>query len=223
MGLPVNASISITVPGAASITAERLRAVAPRLTPVQAQAHAQALDAARSAGEINSPARVRHFVAQVAHETGGFRALTENLNYRDAAQLDRLFSKVAGLDDARRLIAKGPQAIANRVYAGRVGNGDEASGDGWRFRGRGYLQITGRANYRQLATVCRLPLEDEPELLEQPLKAALVAAHFWRWHGINRYADADDTAGVTRQVNGPGMAGLDDRIAKVGLARKVWP
>lgn len=213
----MNASLSITVPGPASITPERLRALAPRLTPAQSEAHADALEAARATGGLTTPARVRHFIAQVAHETGGFRALVENLNYRDPVQLDRLFSKVAGLADARALIAKGPQAIANRVYAGRLGNGAEATGDGWTFRGRGYLQITGRDNYR------RQGLELTPERLEIPAHAAMAAATYWHANGINRYADVDDTAGVTRLVNGPGMAGLDDRTAWVGRARKIWP
>ncbi|WP_374569667.1 glycoside hydrolase family 19 protein [Phenylobacterium sp.] len=205
-----------------AITAERLRLVCPRLTADQAEVHAQALEAARPIASLNMAARVRHFVAQCAHETGQFRRLTENLNYRDPAALDRLFRAVRGQQDARMLIAQGPQAIANRVYADRGGNGDEQSGDGWRYRGRGYLQITLHDNYAQMEQVSRLPLKAHPELLEDPHNAAVAAAHFWRWHGINGTADRDDTRAVTAHIN-PALAGLDDRIAMVGLARKVWP
>jgi putative chitinase len=205
-----------------AITAERLRVVCPRLTLAQAEVHAEALEHARPVAALNTAARIRHFVAQCAHETGDFRRLTENLNYRDPAQLDRLFKAVRGLADARLLISHGAQAIANRVYAGRGGNGDEASGDGWRYRGRGYLQVTLKDNYVQLAKVSRLPIAERPELLENPVVAAQVSAHYWRWHAINAAADRDDTRAVTAHIN-PALAGLDDRIAKVGQARKVWP
>lgn len=204
------------------ITAERLQAVCPRLTRPVAEVHAAALEAVRPKAALTTNARVRHFVAQVAHETGGFRALVENLNYRDPAKLDALFRAVRGLADARMLIAQGAQAIANRVYAGRGGNGDELSGDGWRYRGRGYLQITLRDNYEHLAQITGLPLLTHPEMLEQPAHAADAAAQYWKWNAINAAADRDDTRAVTAKIN-PALAGMDDRTALVGLARKVWP
>lgn len=210
----------MTIP--AAITAERLRALCPHLTLDEAETHAGALDAARPIASLTTTARVRHFLAQCAHETGGFRRLTENLNYRKPAQLDALFSAVRGEQDARMLIGSGPKAIANRVYANRGGNGDELSGDGWRWRGRGYLQITLKDNYVQMEKVSRLPLTAQPDLLEDPVNAAKAAAWYWRWHAINTPADRDDTRGVTREIN-PYFAGLDDRIAWVGRARAIWP
>jgi putative chitinase len=138
-------------------------------------------------------------------------------------RLDRLFSAVRGPAEARRLIARGPQAIANVVYAGRLGNGDAASGDGWRYRGRGFLMITGRGNYRELGALTGLELEDDPAQLGRPRPAAEAAARFWAARAINAAADADDLEAVTRLVNGPALAGLADRRAWLEKARAVWP
>lgn len=186
--------------------------------------NAAALEGAREVADLTTPRRVRHFMAQVAHETGGFSRLVESFVYSDAARLDRLFSKVNGLADARALMAAGPVAVANRVYGGRsdLGNGPEASGDGWRFRGRGYLQITGRANYREFGDIIGRDLEAHPEELVRPDFAAAAAALYWRQREINVAADADDLVAVTRLIN-PKLAGYDSRSAWLGRARRIWP
>jgi putative chitinase len=205
------------------ITEAALRALRPGLPKARAEAYGAALEAARPTAVLDQARRVQHFMAQVAHESGGFRALSESFAYRDAARLDRLFSAVRGPAEARRLIARGPQAIANAVYAGRLGNGDAASGDGWRYRGRGFLMITGRGNYRELGALTGLKLEDDPAQLGRPRPAAEAAARFWAARAINAAADADDLEAVTRLVNGPALAGLADRRAWLEKARAVWP
>lgn len=220
MDLTVNPSAASAGPDAAQITVAKLRRLVPGLE--DATLHACALDRARDAAELTTPERVRQFLAQVAHETGGFNTLVENLRYRDAARLDKLFSRVNGLTHARQLIAGGPVAIANCVYANRNGNGGPASGDGWRYRGRGYLQITGRGNYRQIGRLIGMDLEERPEQLEDHDAAAAAAALYWRHHRINEAADVGDVLTVTRRIN-PALAGLDDRGAWLGRARKVWP
>lgn len=203
------------------ITAERLRFVAPALDHTAALIHAEALEAARPAGDLTTPARVRHFIAQAAHETQGFTRLRENMRYRDPATLDRLFSKVQGVDHARRLIAAGPRAIANCVYADRYGNGPAESGDGYNYRGGGYLHVTFRDNYRVIGRAIEMDLEGFPQALEQPETAALAAARYWKWKKINGAADKDNVQAVTRLIN-PALVGLADRQAYLGLARRMW-
>jgi len=222
----VNAPTVAQVPNQAvdpcAITAGLLMAVCPLLRADEAAVHAAALEAARGLADLTTPGRVRHFLAQCAHETGGFKRLEESFVYRDPARLDALFSAVRDIHHARGLMAGGPAAIANCVYACRMGNGDARSFDGWNFRGRGYLQVTGRDNYRVVGKALGLPLTNEPHLLAQPPIAAKAAAEYWRAHGINGGADADDVVGVTRAIN-PALAGLDDRTAWLGRFRAVYP
>ena len=205
-----------------AITPARLAQLVPGIDPKLAVAYAAALEFARPSGDLTTPGRVRHFMAQCAHETGGFVRLVESFAYRDPDRLDRLFSAVNGRQDARALIAKGPQAIADRVYANRMGNRGEASGDGWRYRGRGFLQITGHDNYRLVGNTIGMDLVDRPDLLADPAFAAGAAVIYWRQKGLNAAADADDVRAVTAGIN-PALAGLDDRTAWLGRARRVWP
>jgi putative chitinase len=205
----------------AIITPARLRLLNSRLPAAEAAAHAEALETHRRAGGLTTPLRVTHFIAQVMTETAGLSRLCESFCYRDPARLDSVFSAVHGVADAKALIGKGAAAIANRVYGGRLGNGDEASGDGWRFRGRGYLQITGRANYRDFGWKIDMDLEAEPQQLEKPGPAAEASARYWLANGINAEADADDVVGVTRRIN-PALAGLDARRLWLSRARPLW-
>ncbi len=192
------------------ITAARLHVVAPLAPMNQIASWADALDQARDVGAISTAARIEQFVANVACETGGFTQLRESFHYTDPKHLAAVFpSEIHGFADAEALIAKGQEAIANRVYAGRFGNGDEASGDGWRYRGGGAIELTFRANYRSTGVLAGINLEANPELIEDIPTACRVAAIWWQRRGCNAPADQGDTGAVRRLVNGPALAGLD--------------
>ncbi len=220
--MPQTASTTADQVDPCAITPARLSRLVPGIDAKLATTYAAALEFARQAGDLTTPGRVRHFMAQCAHETGGFARLVESMAYSDPARLDRLFSAVNGRQDAIELIAKGPEAIANRVYARRNGNGVESTGDGWRYRGRGFLQITGRGNYRQIGNIIGMNLVSRPQVLADPAAAAAAAVIYWREKGLNAAADADDIRAVTAGIN-PALAGLDDRTAWLGRARRVWP
>jgi len=207
---------------ASTVTPERLKLLAPKIRPELALVYAEALEAALKSGELNKPLRVRHFMAQIAHESGGFRALVESTNYKDPARLDALFRNVQGVAHAQRLIAQGPQAIANTIYANKLGNGGPASGDGFRYRGRGFMMITGRSNYRDMAKLTGMPLEAQPQLLGEAGPAAEAAARFWEARRINLAADRDDIDAVTALVNGPAKLHLAERKAYLAKAATIW-
>lgn len=168
--------------------------------------------------EINTPLRASHFLAQVMHESAGFGVMTENLNY-SADGLLKIFPKYFNADNAASH-ARNPQMIANRVYCNRLGNGDTASGDGWNYRGRGFIQLTGKDNYSKFALSVGKSLADTVKYLETVEGALASAAWFWKTRNINAKADADDVTGVTKLVNG-GTIGLDDRKHKLELAKSV--
>ena len=175
-----------------------------------------ALQRAMDEREIDTPARRAAFLAQVGHESSQLTRLVENLNYSAQGLAATWPSRYRGADGKPNALAlnlaRHPQAIANNTYASRNGNGDEASGDGWRYRGRGLLQVTGRANYRAAAGGLDQPLEVEPELLEQPEWAALSAAWWWAAHDLNELADRGEFATITRRING-GLNGQAERLA----------
>lgn len=163
--------------------------------------------------EINTPQRIAAFVAQCSHESGGFTALKENLNYRWET-LRRLFPKYFPSDDLAKAYANMPnkqEAIANRVYSNRMGNGPEESGDGYRFCGRGLIQLTGRDNYTFFAGSLGISVEEATEYLGTFEGAAQSACWFWETNNLNRWADAGDIKELTRRING-GYIGLEDRI-----------
>lgn len=163
--------------------------------------------------DITTPQRIAAFVAQCAHESNQFTALKENLNYKPAA-LRRLFGKYFPTDElAQEYCAKPDKqaAIANRIYANRMGNGDESSGHGSAFRGRGLVQLTGRANYQSFADSLEMNIDDVPEYLETFEGAAQSACWFWETNNLNRFADKGDIKGLTKAING-GYIGLEDRI-----------
>jgi putative chitinase len=169
----------------------------------------EALDQLLDDYEINTPLRVAHFVAQCAHESGNFVFIKENLNYK-AASLMTVFKKYFPTADLAQQYEKRPERIANRVYANRMGNGDEASGDGWRFCGRGLIQLTGKDNYTFFAGSLNISVEEAAEYLATFEGAAQSACWFWEQNNLNRFADANDTKGLTRAING-GYIGLSDR------------
>ena len=172
-----------------------------------------ALEQALPDYDINTPQRVAAFVAQCAHESGGFRALKENLNYK-AVTLRKIFPKYFPNDAIANQYASLPnkqEAIANRVYGGRMGNGDEASGDGFRYCGRGLIQLTGKQNYQNFADSIETPVEDVPEFLATFEGAVQSACWFWESNNLNQWADKGDILTLTKRING-GTIGLEDRI-----------
>ena len=160
--------------------------------------------------EITTPQRVAAFLAQCAHESGGFVFLKENLNYK-AASLRRVFPKYFPDDAIAAQYAGKGEMIANRVYANRMGNGDEASGDGWRYCGRGLIQLTGKNNYTFFAGSLDIPVEEASEYLQTFEGAVQSACFFWEQNKLNQWADKGDILTLTKRING-GTIGLEDRI-----------
>ena len=169
--------------------------------------------------EINTPLRMAAFIGQCSHECGNFRVLEENLNYK-AATLMRLWAKRFPTLEIANQYAGNPKKIANMVYANRMGNRDEASGDGFRFRGRGCIQTTGHANYFHAGQALGVDFVMNPDLVSTPKYAALTAGYFWATHGLNETADARDYVKMTKKING-GTIGLDDRVAHIKTALSV--
>lgn len=163
--------------------------------------------------ELNTPLRLAHFLAQAGHESGGFKAVQENLNY-GAKGLRGIFGKYFPTDEKALLYERKPEKIANLVYGGRMGNGAEPTGEGWKFRGRGYIQLTGKDNYKAFDTVVPENLMEQPDLVatKYPL---LSAAWFFHKNGLHKLADGGATdavvTSITKRVNG-GTIGLADRI-----------
>jgi len=158
--------------------------------------------------KINTPERIAGFLAQTGHESGGFRFTTEDLHYR-AEALTRVWPSrfPPGVAES---YAMQPERIANRAYADRMGNGNEASGDGWKYRGRGLIQLTGADNYASFSLDADNETLSDPDSVAEPKLAALSAGWFWSRNGLNALADAKDIVGMSRRVNG-GTNGLDDR------------
>ena len=162
--------------------------------------------------EINTSKRIASFIAQCGHESGGWRVFSENLNY-SAKALDAVFGKYfkRGGRDANEYHRQ-PEKIANVVYANRLDNRDTYSGDGWMYRGRGPIQLTGKANYSAFASDTDLDVVDNPDMVSEDKEIALMSAiWYWNKNGLNRYADSGDIKTMTKRING-GYIGLEDRI-----------
>lgn len=158
--------------------------------------------------EINTPSRVAMFLAQVGHESGGLNHVRENLNYK-AEQLTRVFPKYFRDRDPHDY-ARQPEKIANLVYGNRMGNGDEDSGDGYKYRGRGLIQLTGHDNYKHFSDSMGIGIDEAVAYLETPEGAAMSAAWFWNSRHLNAVADAGDVVKATKLING-GNIGLKER------------
>jgi len=170
--------------------------------------------------EINTPERVAAWLAQCAHESGYFKFLKENLNYK-ASSLRATFPKYFTDDATAKAYEKQPEKIANRVYANRMGNGDEASGDGFRYLGRGLIQLTGKNNYTIFAASIDTPLEQIPEYLQTFEGAVQSACWFWEQNNLNKFADSRDIVTMSKRING-GTIGMDDRIMKYEKCLKMF-
>jgi len=167
---------------------------------------------------INDVNKQAAFIGQLSHECNHFKTLEENLNYRPET-LQRLFGHKFKPEEIA-LYAHNPQKIANRIYSNKMGNRDEASGDGYRFRGRGCIQLTGHDNYWHFGQSIKQDMVAHPELVATPMYAALSAGWFFKTHGCNEIAEAQDWVGLTKRING-GTIGLDERISLTKRALDV--
>lgn len=170
---------------------------------------AEPLTAAMDEFDIVSPVHRAAFLAQIAHESAELSRVEENLRYSPARIMEVFPRHVSSWADAERL-SKSPDKLASRVYADRMGNGNEASGDGYRFRGRGLIQLTGRDNYRLAGSALHLPLLEKPDQASDVGAACRSAAWFWFSHGLNALADAGNFMAITKKING-GTNGYTDR------------
>jgi putative chitinase len=210
------------------ITARRLMACG--LTAKAAERFAAPMAEACSRLEINTPERLAAFIAQCRVESAEFTRFEEGLYYRDAERVARIFRTAFDLDRDRvvdpeeiefaRAYLRQPEKLANRIYANRLGNGDEASGDGWRYRGRGAKQLTGRANYAEAAQDLGRPYVEQPDLVAQDPDACLTAAWFWHKSGCSAMADQWRLDDITRAVNGPGMLKREERAMLARVAHR---
>lgn len=194
-------------------------AQALKITPIKAEEWIDAINETFDRFDISTPERQACFLGQCAHESGGFTALKENLNY-SAEGLTKVWTKRFPSLDVAQPYHRNPEKIANKVYADRMGNGNEASGDGFKYRGRGLIQLTGKDNYRACGEALGVDLVEEPDLVSNPQYAALSAGWFWDKNKLNQFADANDMTGLTKRING-GTHGLDDRVARTQTAIDV--
>ena len=170
--------------------------------------------------EINTPLRLAAFIGQCIHESNKFKTLQENLNY-SADGLRKIWPSRFPTEEAALPYHRNPERIANKVYGGRMGNGTEETGEGWLYRGRGLIQLTGKDNYRLASDALGVDFVSSPDLVLQPEYAALTAAWFWNKRQLNREADAKEYTAMTKKING-GLVGLDDRLKHIDEALTVF-
>lgn len=168
---------------------------------------------------VNTPLRIAHFMAQIDHESG-LKPISENLNYSEKGLL-KVFGKYFTPNQAK-LYARKPEMIANRVYANRMMNDNEQSGDGWKYRGRGFIQITGKQNYLLLSKDTRIDYLNNPDWLLREPDAMISALWYWNKINGNKHADKDDIKTITKLING-GYNGLDDRKVKLTKWKNILP
>ena len=175
------------------------------------------LTAAFNRFDISTPERQSAFIGQCAHESGNFKTLQENLNYSSKG-LNATWPSRFPSEEAAQPFHRNPEKIANKVYSGRMGNTEE--GDGWKYRGRGLIQLTGKDNYRLASDALGVDFVANPDLVLTREYAALTAAWYWNKRGLNKEADAKDFTGMTKKING-GTIGLADRVAHINTALNV--
>ena len=192
------------------VTLSLLKALCPQTKESTLLKYVDSLNEVAEYYELTkSPVRLAAFLAQVAHESGGFNAIKENLNY-SASGLRNTFGKYFTTDDMANQYARKPEKIANKVYANRMGNGSEESEDGYRYCGRGLIQVTGRDNYTWFADSLEITPEQASEYMETFEGAAQSACWFWETNNLNQWADKGDIVTLTKRING-GTIGLEDR------------
>lgn len=188
------------------------------ISPAKAEEWVDAINTTFETFGIETPEQQASFLGQCGHESAGFTALVENLNYK-AESLMKVWPKRFPSLEMAMEYNRQPEKIANHVYAGRMGNGDEGSGDGWAYRGRGLIQLTGRDNYRACGEALGVDLESDPDLVSTPMYAALSAGWFWHKNHLNNIAS--DITALTKKING-GTHGLEDRVARTQRALEVF-
>lgn len=192
------------------LTLDQLRACLPEAKSSNLEKFLEGINETFEHFEINTPRRCAMFLAQTAHESGNFSATQENLNY-SAKGLQGTFKKYFPTADSTIGYERKPDRIANRVYANRMGNGNEQSGDGFKYRGRGLIQLTGKDNYTNCGLALLMDLTTDPDQVAQNPVAVLSAGWFWDTRRLNQWADKGDVLSVTKKING-GTIGLQDRI-----------
>lgn len=199
------------------ITLELLQGICPKTKKTVLERYVEPLnDVCQYYDMFENNKRAAAFLAQIAHESGCFTAVVENLNY-SARGLMTTFKKYFPTEEIAKQYERKPEKIANRVYANRMKNGPESSGDGWRFRGRGLIQLTGRDNYTRFSEGLSISLDETVAYLETPAGAVSSAGWFWDNNSLNAYCDRDDFIGLTKRING-GTIGLPDRIHHYEIA-----
>lgn len=202
------------------ITQDILQQICPKTKAAVLGRYVYALnDVCQYYDMFDNPKRAAAFLAQIAHESGGFNAVVENLNY-SAKGLMTTFKKYFPTESLAKEYERKPERIANRVYANRMGNGPESSGDGWKYRGRGLIQLTGKHNYTKFAEGLGISIDETVAYLETPEGAVSSAGWFWDNNGLNAFCDRDDFVGLTKRING-GINGLVDRQHHYEIALKA--
>lgn len=202
------------------LTYDQLLKINGNKNPEMCKYYIDALNKILPEYKINTKLRLAHFLAQILHESGNLKYKSENLNY-SAKALRSVFGKYFKTDEIANQYARKPEKIANRVYANRMGNGDEASGDGWKFRGRGLIQLTGKINYTNCGQSIKLNLLNNPDLLINSAEASMkTACWFWYKNNLNELADKDDIKNITKRING-GFNGLEDRSSILKRAKEI--
>lgn len=202
------------------ISEQEFKLIIPDVNWKYAQSYVSMFDTVLPRYAINTSLRKAHFLAQVAHESGGFKFVSENLNY-SAKALYGVFRKYFPTLAVAETYARQPEKIANKVYADRMSNGNEASGDGWKYRGRGLIQLTGKDNYSKFSRDTHQDFIANPDLVATSEWALASACWFWKQRDINRYADADDIHMVTKKING-GYNGIENRQHFLDEFKKLY-
>ena len=202
------------------ITYEQLLVINNNKNPEMCKYYINALNKILPEYKVNTKLRLCHFLAQILHESGNLKYKSENLNY-SAKALRSVFPKYFKTDEIANQYARKPEKIANRVYANRMGNGDEASGDGWLRRGRGLIQLTGTDNYKACTKALNVDLMKNPDLIISNAEICMkTACWFWNSKKLNELADKDDIKSITKRING-GYNGIEDRESILKRAKSV--
>jgi putative chitinase len=184
------------------------------VAPTQARLYAEPMDSACTRFDITTKPRIAAFLAQTHHESAGFTRCEENLYYSTPERIRQMWpTRVTTLNDAAKL-CRNPKGLANKVYSNRLGNGPETSGEGWEFRGRGFLQLTGKDVYSRASIGLNFEFVLNPSWVASPTGACLTAAWYWSTINGNNLADSSLIDAITRRINGPAMAGADDRRSR---------